>query len=120
VGLMRHVKPVDRHLHSRFLIGDSLGAKADLEKSLDLVPSFVQSWVKIASVHMELGEWEPFSIGFSFYPDRSSFANVSGDAASAFGDFEAAIRHNADDPDIYYHRGQGESALLLPIAVWLR
>ena len=42
----------------RFLIGDSLGAKTDLEKSLDLVPSFVQSWVKIASVHMELGEWE--------------------------------------------------------------
>lgn len=41
----------------RFLIGDSLGAKTDLEKSLDLVPSFVQSWVKIASVHMELGEW---------------------------------------------------------------
>lgn len=39
----------------RFLIGDSVGAKADLEKSLDLVPSFVQSWVKIASVHMELG-----------------------------------------------------------------
>jgi hypothetical protein len=31
-----------------------------------------------------------------------------GDAASAFGDFEAAIRHNQDDPDIYYHRGQGE------------
>jgi hypothetical protein len=37
-------------------------------------------------------------------------ADVSGDAASAFGDFEAAIRHNADDPDIYYHRGQGELA----------
>ena len=31
-----------------------------------------------------------------------------GDAASAFGDFEAAIRHNPNDPDIYYHRGQGE------------
>jgi import receptor subunit TOM70 len=29
-----------------------------------------------------------------------------GDAASAFGDFEAAIRHNPNDPDIYYHRGQ--------------
>lgn len=43
----------------------------------------MQSWVKIASVHMELG-----------------------DAASAFGDFEAAIRHNPNDPDIYYHRGQ--------------
>jgi import receptor subunit TOM70 len=67
----------------KFLIGDSLGAKADLEKSLELVPNFVQSWVKIASVHMELG-----------------------DAVSAFGDFETAIRHNPDDADIYYHRGQ--------------
>ena len=67
----------------RFLLGDSAAAKADLEKALELHPSFVQAWVKIASVHMELG-----------------------DAASAFGDFEAAIRHNANDPDIYYHRGQ--------------
>ncbi|WOO81924.1 Mitochondrial import receptor subunit tom70 [Vanrija pseudolonga] len=67
----------------KFLIGDSLGAKADLEKSLDLVPDFVQSWVKIASVHMELG-----------------------DATNAFADFETAISHNAADPDIYYHRGQ--------------
>ncbi|ORX40842.1 mitochondrial import receptor subunit tom40 [Kockovaella imperatae] len=67
----------------KFLIGDSVGARDDLQKSLDLVPEFVQSWVKIASVHMELG-----------------------DAASAFGDFEAAIRHNPNDPDIYYHRGQ--------------
>lgn len=30
------------------------------------------------------------------------------DKAGAFGDFEAAIRHNPNDPDIYYHRGQGE------------
>ena len=41
---------------SRFLVGDSIGAKADLEKSLDIWPEFVQSWVKIASVHMELGQ----------------------------------------------------------------
>ncbi|WWD20858.1 hypothetical protein CI109_105335 [Kwoniella shandongensis] len=67
----------------KFLIGDSEGARSDLQKSLDLKPEFVQSWVKIASVHMELG-----------------------DSASAFGDFEAAIRHNPDDADIYYHRGQ--------------
>ncbi|KAK8850687.1 hypothetical protein IAR55_004607 [Kwoniella newhampshirensis] len=67
----------------KFLIGDSEGARSDLQKSLDLKPDFVQSWVKIASVHMELG-----------------------DSASAFGDFEAAIRHNSNDPDIYYHRGQ--------------
>lgn len=43
----------------RFLIGDSVGAKEDLEKSLDLLPTFVQSWVKIASVHMELGSSGP-------------------------------------------------------------
>ncbi|ODN99615.1 mitochondrial outer membrane 72K protein [Cryptococcus wingfieldii CBS 7118] len=67
----------------KFLIGDSEGARVDLQKSLDLMPDFVQSWVKIASVHMELG-----------------------DPAGAFGDFEAAIRHNPNDPDIYYHRGQ--------------
>jgi import receptor subunit TOM70 len=70
----------------RFLLGDSQGAKEDFEKSLDLVPDYVQSLVKVASVHMELG-----------------------DAAGAFGDFETAIRHNPDDPDIYYHRGQRES-----------
>ncbi|KAJ9126444.1 hypothetical protein QFC24_002187 [Naganishia onofrii] len=67
----------------KFLLGDSAGAKEDFEKSLDLVPDYVQSLVKVASVHMEMG-----------------------DAAGAFGDFEAAIRHNPNDPDIYYHRGQ--------------
>lgn len=67
----------------KFMVGDTPGAKADFEKSLDLKPEYVQSLVKVASVHMEMG-----------------------DAAGAFGDFEAAIRHNANDPDIYYHRGQ--------------
>jgi hypothetical protein len=47
----------------RFLIGDSEGAKTDLEKSLDILPSFVQSWVKIASVHMELGKLVETSLG---------------------------------------------------------
>ncbi|GMK56693.1 hypothetical protein CspeluHIS016_0305330 [Cutaneotrichosporon spelunceum] len=67
----------------KFLIGDSNGAKTDLEKSLEIDPTFVQSWVKIASVHMELG-----------------------DALAAFADFETAIRNDPNDPDIYYHRGQ--------------
>ena len=40
----------------RFLLGDSQGAKEDFEKSLDLVPDYVQSLVKVASVHMELGD----------------------------------------------------------------
>jgi import receptor subunit TOM70 len=68
----------------RFLIGDTDGAKADLEESLQLVPSLTQTWVKIASVHMERG-----------------------DAPKAFEAFDEAIKHNASDPDIYYHRGQG-------------
>jgi mitochondrial import receptor subunit TOM70 len=70
--------------YCRFLIGDTDGAKADLEESLQLVPSLTQTWVKIASVHMERG-----------------------DPSKAFEAFEEATKHNASDPDIYYHRGQG-------------
>jgi mitochondrial import receptor subunit TOM70 len=51
-----------------------------------LEPTFTQSWVKIASVHME-----------------------QADAAKAFEAFEEAIKCNASDPDIYYHRGQGDA-----------
>jgi len=68
----------------RFLTGDIAGAKEDLLTSIKLVPSFTQSLVKIASVHME-----------------------QGDPKKAFECFEEAIKHNPDDPDIYYHRGQG-------------
>ena len=68
----------------KFLMGDVDGAKMDLNESIELVPSFTQSLVKIASVHME-----------------------QGDPATAFQCFEDAIKHNPNDPDIYYHRGQG-------------
>jgi import receptor subunit TOM70 len=68
----------------RFLIGDTDGAKADLEESLQLAPPLTQTWVKIASVHMERG-----------------------DPSKAFEAFDEATKHNASDPDIYYHRGQG-------------
>ncbi|KAH7923572.1 ADP ATP carrier receptor [Leucogyrophana mollusca] len=67
----------------KFLMGDVSGAKDDLYESIKIVPSFTQSWVKIASVHME-----------------------QGDNTKAFECFEEAIKHNPDDPDIYYHRGQ--------------
>jgi import receptor subunit TOM70 len=85
-------------------LGDSAGAKEDLEKSLDLVPDYVQSLVKVASVHMEMGK--------SSLAIRATFLIqlTPGDAAGAFGDFEAAIRHNPNDPDIYYHRGQRKCA----------
>ncbi|KAF8510131.1 hypothetical protein BU17DRAFT_55688 [Hysterangium stoloniferum] len=67
----------------KFLMGDALGAKEDLEKSIEILPSFTQSWVKVASVHME-----------------------QGNPTSAFAAFDSAIAHNPKDPDIYYHRGQ--------------
>jgi len=72
------------------LIGDTDGAKADLEESVRLVPSLTQSWVKIASVYME-----------------------QGDATKTFEAFEEAEKHNASDPDIYYHRGQGNAQILI-------
>ncbi|KAI0739404.1 ADP/ATP carrier receptor [Daedaleopsis nitida] len=67
----------------KFLMTDVDGAKADFLSSLELQPSLTQSWVKIASVWMEQSE-----------PDK------------AFESFEEAIKHNPEDPDIYYHRGQ--------------
>ncbi|KAI0065168.1 mitochondrial outer membrane translocase receptor TOM70, partial [Artomyces pyxidatus] len=67
----------------KFLISDTNGAKEDLEKSIELSPSLTQSWVKVASVYME-----------------------QGDHTKAFECFEQAIKQNAEDPDIYYHRGQ--------------
>lgn len=68
----------------RFLTADVHGAKADLLESLTLNPSFTQSLVKLASVHME-----------------------EGNNAQAMTCFEDAIQINEDDPDVYYHRGQG-------------
>ncbi|KAG8768384.1 TOM (translocase of outer membrane) complex component [Ceratobasidium sp. 428] len=67
----------------KFLTGDTVGAKADLTASTEAWPQLVQSWVKIASVFMELSE-----------------------AESAFAAFESAIERDPDCADIYYHRGQ--------------
>ncbi|EDR02496.1 mitochondrial outer membrane translocase receptor TOM70 [Laccaria bicolor S238N-H82] len=67
----------------KFLVGDVEGAKVDLTESIKLVPSFTQSIVKIASVHME-----------------------QGNPKLAFECFDDAIKQNPNDPDIYYHRGQ--------------
>ena len=65
-------------------MGESQKAKEDFEASIKALPSFTQSWVKIASVHME-----------------------QGDPTKAFECFDEAIKQNPNDPDIYYHRGQG-------------
>jgi mitochondrial import receptor subunit TOM70 len=65
-------------------MGEVAGAKEDLLESVKIIPSSSHSLVKIASVHME-----------------------QGDPTKAFECFEEAIKHNPNDPDIYYHRGQG-------------
>ena len=65
-------------------MGEMAGAKEDLLESVKITPSNTYSLVKIASVHME-----------------------EGDPEKAFECFEEAIKHNPNDPDIYYHRGQG-------------
>ncbi|KAF8632464.1 hypothetical protein AX15_001866 [Amanita polypyramis BW_CC] len=67
----------------KFLTGDVEGAKNDLLQSVVLFPGFTQSLVKLASVYME-----------------------QGDPKKAFECFDEAIKHDANDPDIYYHRGQ--------------
>lgn len=69
----------------QFVIGNAKAALEDLDRSTQLKPEFTQSWVKKASVHMELS-----------------------DKDEAFKDFDKAIEANSQDPDIYYHRGQGE------------
>ena len=60
------------------------GAKDDLVESITLLPGFTQSLVKLASVYME-----------------------QGDPKKAFQCFDDAIVHNPNDPDVFYHRGQG-------------
>jgi import receptor subunit TOM70 len=67
----------------RYLKGDNDEALVDMDKSVELDPSLTQSFIKRASMHLEL---------------------ANPDAAEA--DFAAALAHNKDDPDIYYHRAQ--------------
>ncbi|KAJ5574051.1 mitochondrial outer membrane translocase receptor (TOM70) [Penicillium hispanicum] len=66
-----------------YLGGNASSALDDLNKSVELQPSLVQSYIKRASLHLELGNKD-----------------------AAADDFELAITHNKDDPDIYYHRAQ--------------
>ncbi|KAH7419940.1 mitochondrial precursor protein-like protein import receptor tom70 [Cadophora sp. MPI-SDFR-AT-0126] len=67
----------------RYLRGENREALADLTKSVDLQPALTQSFIKRASMHLELGEKD-----------------------LAAEDFEKAMEQNNDDPDIYYHRAQ--------------
>lgn len=67
----------------RYLQGDNADALSDLSKSIEIRPDLTQSYIKRASMHLELGNRE-----------------------AAAGDFEKALEQQPDDPDIYYHRAQ--------------
>lgn len=86
----------------RYLTGDSDSALTDLNKSLELDPAHVQSYVKRASMHLEQSRSTS-----KYYMDQI-FANESLTAKrdEAARDFELAIEHNPNDPDIFYHRAQ--------------
>lgn len=66
-----------------YLKGDNEDALRDMDKSIELQPTLTQSFIKRASMHLEL---------------------ANPDAAEA--DFASALEQNASDPDIYYHRAQ--------------
>ena len=67
----------------RYLRGENDAALEDLTKSIELQPSLTQSYIKRASMHLQLG---------------------NKDAAAE--DFEQSQKQDPDDPDIYYHRAQ--------------
>ncbi|MCJ1391266.1 Mitochondrial import receptor subunit TOM70 [Xylographa bjoerkii] len=67
----------------RYLRGENADALEDLSTSVKLQPALTQSFIKRASMHLELG-------------NREAAAN----------DFEQAMEQNKEDPDIYYHRAQ--------------
>jgi import receptor subunit TOM70 len=66
-----------------YLKGDNEDALKDMDKSIELQPTLTQSFIKRASMHLEL---------------------ANPDAAEA--DFAAALEQNSSDPDIFYHRAQ--------------
>lgn len=61
----------------RFIMSDAESALKDLERSVSLRPKETQTWVKMASVHMELGQSE-----------------------EAMKDFDTALEIDANDPDV--------------------
>jgi len=67
----------------RCLRGKHSDALEDLSKSVALDPTMTQSYIKRASMSLELGN-----------PDVAE------------KDFATALEKNAEDPDIYYHRAQ--------------
>ena len=66
-----------------YLKGDNEDALKDMDKSIELQPTLTQSFIKRASMHLELANPE-----------------------AAEADFASALEQNSSDPDIFYHRAQ--------------
>ncbi|KXT05261.1 hypothetical protein AC578_8383 [Pseudocercospora eumusae] len=88
----------------RYLRGDNDRALEDLNKSIELDPSLVQSYVKRASMHLE--QSKPEVVGAAGGPEEARLRVLAGAREAAANDFETATKHNPEDPDIYYHRAQ--------------
>ncbi|KAF2643687.1 mitochondrial precursor protein [Massarina eburnea CBS 473.64] len=94
----------------RYLKGDNDDALKDMDKSVELQPTLTQSFIKRASMHLELESPQRVSQVKIKNGARSSTATLADnreanpDAAEA--DFASALEQNKDDPDIYYHRAQ--------------
>jgi import receptor subunit TOM70 len=85
----------------RYLRGDNDSALEDLNKSIELDPTLVQSYVKRASMHLEQSKLGGAAGGID-----TTMLRLSGAREEAANDFESAAKHKPNDPDIYYHRAQ--------------
>lgn len=87
----------------RYLRGENEAALEDLNKSIELDPTLVQSYVKRASMHLEQSQSQQ-KIDNSIH--QFTDTSTTGAKEAAAKDFEDATSHNPNDPDIYYHRAQ--------------
>ena len=87
----------------RCLRGKHEEALSDLSKSIELDPSMTQSYIKRASMNLELGMLflRPCIFLLAF-PTNLEI----GAPDKAEEDFTKAVAQNSTDPDIYYHRAQ--------------
>ena len=84
----------------RYLRGENDDALKDLTRSVELQSTMTQSFIKRASLHLELGELQ------SLHSLCALLIARPGNRDAAAKDFEQALEQNNDDPDIYYHRAQ--------------
>lgn len=67
----------------RTLLGHHAEATEDFDRSLELDPTLIQSYIKRASISLEVGD-----------PEKAE------------QEFKLALEQDSNDPDIYYHRAQ--------------